>query len=36
MIEQLLTFDTIRHFNGDESFVAFPDNPVEEKEVPRL
>jgi hypothetical protein len=25
-----------RHFNGDESFIAFPDNPADEKEIPRL
>jgi hypothetical protein len=32
---KFLTFDTTRHFNGDESFIAFPDNPMGEKKIPK-
>jgi len=31
-----LTFGAFRHFSGDESFVAFPGDPSEEKEIPKL
>jgi hypothetical protein len=36
LLHALLTLDIVRHFNGDESFVAFPSNPSEEKDIPKL
>jgi hypothetical protein len=32
----VLIFDIARHFDGEESFVAFPGKSIDEKEAPKL